>query len=92
MSIQPKNALLVSPNLGHPLFLQIDSELENTEFELNLLFVSNIDTSTQFKEFVKDNKNLTPVLEYKWKLLDYLEKEKKRRLLKLEKEKKRGIK
>ncbi len=88
--IRTKNALLVSPNLGHPLFLQIDSELKNTEFELKLLFVSNIDNLAQFKEYIKDNLILTPILEYKWKLLKSLEKEKKKRLLKLEKEK-RGI-
>ena len=82
-SIRPKNALLVSPNLGHPLILNIDNDLENHEFELKLLFVSNLDSSIQFEEYVKDNLSLTPILEYKWKLLEYLER--------FEKEKKRGI-
>jgi Icc-related predicted phosphoesterase len=77
--IQPKNALLVSPNLGHPLFISIDNDLTNREFEVKLLFVSNLDTTSQLEEFLKNNVNLTPILEYKWKLL------------KLEKEKKRGI-
>ena len=90
-SIRPKNALLISPNLGHPLFLNIDNELKNYEFEVKLLFVSNLDSSAHFEEFIKDNINLIPILEYKWKLLEYLEKAKKERLLRLEKEKKRGI-
>ena len=88
-SIRSKNALLVSPNLGHPLFLQIDPKLKNTEFELKLLFVSNIDNLAQFKEYIKDYLLLTPILEYKWKLLESLEKEKRKRLLKLEEEKRR---
>ncbi|MCK4384383.1 MAG: hypothetical protein KAW66_13870, partial [Candidatus Lokiarchaeota archaeon] len=90
-SIQPKNALLISPNLGHPLFLNIDTKLENQEFELKLLFVSNLDSSSHFEEYIKDNITLIPILEYKWKLLEYFEKEKKKLLLKLEKAKKRSI-
>ena len=74
-SIRPKNALLISPNLGHPLFLSIDNKLENQEFELRLLFVSNLDSPSHFEEYIKDNINLIPVLEYKWKLLEYLKKE-----------------
>jgi len=82
-NIRPKNALLISPNLGHPLFLNIDDNLENQEFELKLLFVSNLDSSAQFEEYIKDSISLTPILEYKWKLLEYLER--------FEKERKRGI-
>ena len=82
-SIRTKNVLLISPNLGHPLFLNIDSDLTNNKFELKLLFVSNLDSSIQFEEYIKNNISLTPILEYKWKLLEYLER--------FEKEKKRGI-
>ncbi|MFX1287805.1 MAG: metallophosphoesterase [Promethearchaeota archaeon] len=89
--IRPKNALLISPNLGHPLFLNIDKQLEIHEFQLKLLFVSNFDTIAQFEEYVQNNINLIPILEYKWKLVDYLEKARKDFLLKLEKEKKRSI-
>ncbi len=77
--------------MGHPLFLNIDNKLENQEIELKLLFVSNLDSSALFEEYIKDNLNLTPILEYKWKLSEYLKKEEKKRLLKLEKEKKRNI-
>jgi len=90
-SIQPKNALLISPNLGHPLFLKMDNELENHEFEVKLLFVSNLDNSAHFEEYIKENLNLVPVLEYKWKLLEYFKEEEKKRLLKLEEERKKGI-
>jgi len=90
-SIRPKNALLISPNLGHPLFLNIDNELKNREFEIKLLFVNNLESTAHFEEFIKDNINLIPVLEYKWKLLEYLKKEEQKRLIKLEEEKKKGI-
>ena len=90
-SIRPKNALLISPNLGHPLFLNIDNKLDNQDFELKLLFVSNLDSSAHFEEYIKDNMYLTPILEYKWKLSEYLKKAKEERRLKLEKEKKRSI-
>ena len=90
-SIRPKNALLISPNLGHPLFLNIDDKLESHEFKIKLLFVSNLDSSSYFEEYIKDNITLIPILEYKWKLLEHFEKEKKKLLLKLEKAKKRSI-
>ena len=61
-SIRTKNALLISPNLGHPLFLTIDNKLENKEFEVKLLFVSNLDSAEHFEEYVKDNISLTPIL------------------------------
>jgi hypothetical protein len=90
-NIRPKNALIISPNLGHPLFLNIDNKIKKHDFELKLLFVSDIDSSSQFEEYIKDNISLIPVLEYKWKLLEYLKQTKKKHLLTLEKEKKRSI-
>jgi len=87
-SIKPEKALLISPNLGHPLFLDIDSKFKQKEFEVNLLFVSNIKDTDNFERFIKHALNFIPILEYKWKLKTYFEKEKEDRL---ERKKKRSI-
>jgi Icc-related predicted phosphoesterase len=87
-SIKPEKALLISPNLGHPLFLDIDRKFEQKEFEVNLLFVSNIKDTDNFERFIKHALNFIPILEYKWKLKAYFEKEKEERL---ERKKKRSI-
>jgi len=87
-SIKPEKALLISPNLGHPLFLDIDRKFKQKEFEVNLLFVSNIKNTDNFERFIKHRLNYIPILEYKWKLKEYFEKEKEERL---ERKKKRSI-
>jgi len=87
-SIKPEKVLLTSPNLGHPLFLDIDSKFKQKEFEVNLLFVSNIKNTENFEKFIKHRLNFIPILEYKWKLKTYFEKEKEERL---ERKKKRSI-
>ncbi len=87
-SIKPEKALLISPNLGHPLFLDIDRKFEQKEFEVNLLFVSNIKDIDNFERFIKHALNFIPILEYKWKLKAHFEKEKEERL---ERKKKRSI-
>jgi predicted MPP superfamily phosphohydrolase len=73
-STRPKNALLVSPNLGHPLFIGINNNEKPHELEIKLLFVSNINSNADFELFVKDIIRLTPILEYKWKLLEHFKK------------------
>jgi Icc-related predicted phosphoesterase len=87
-SVKPEKALLISPNLGHPLFLDIDRKFKQEEFEVNLLFVSNIKNTDNFEMFIKHRLSFIPILEYKWKLKAYFEKEKERRL---ERKKKRSI-
>jgi len=87
-SIKSEKALLISPNLGQPLFLDIDYNFKQKEFEVNLLFVSNIKNTENFERFIKDGLNFIPILEYKWKLKAYFEKEKEERL---ERKKKRSI-
>ncbi len=87
-SIKPEKTLLISPNLGHPLFLDIDRKFKQKEFEVNLLFVSNIKNTDNFERFIKHGLNFIPILEYKWKLKAHFEKEKEERL---ERKKKRRI-
>ena len=75
--LKRRNSLVISPNLGHPLYIGIDSKLKQREFEVKLLFASNITNSTNFEGFLKKNLKLVPILEYKWKLTKLLEKTKK---------------
>jgi len=76
--IKLRNSLVISPNLGHPLFIGIDRKLNKKEFEVKLLFVSNITNSSNLEGFLSKNLKLVPILEYKWKLTKLLEKRKKK--------------
>ncbi len=76
--LKRRNSLVVSPNLGHPLYISIDSKLRQKEFEVKLLFASNIPNLTNFEGFLRKNLKLVPILEYKWKLTKLLEKTKKK--------------
>ena len=51
--LKRRNSLVISPNLGHPLYIGIDSKLKQREFEVKLLFASNITNSPNFEGFLK---------------------------------------
>jgi len=76
--IKLRNSLVISPNIGHPLFIGIDRKLSQKEFEVKLLFASNITDSSNFEGFLSKNLKLIPILEYKWKVTKLLEKTKKK--------------
>ncbi|MBY8979723.1 MAG: metallophosphoesterase [Candidatus Lokiarchaeota archaeon] len=76
--LKRRNSLVISPNLGHPLYIGIDSRLKQRKFEIKLLFASNIPNLTNFEGFLTKNLKLVPILEYKWKLTKLLEKTKKK--------------
>jgi hypothetical protein len=86
-----EQALLINPNLGHPLILNIDPRLKNKEFRTEILFVSNLSEPRDFEKFIRHKIELVPILEYKWKLKKILEQEKKKRVVKIEKEEKKGF-
>lgn len=69
-------SFLISPNLGHPLILNVDSNLKNDRFQTDLLFISNL-TNKEFENSIKNNLFLIPLLEYKWKLKLAIEKAKR---------------
>lgn len=83
-------SFLVNPNLGHPLILSIDPELKNDNFEINLLYISNIEDPKKFEKYITKKIKLIPILEYKWKLKLILEKIRKEIELK-KKEKKKSF-
>ncbi|MFX0010546.1 MAG: hypothetical protein ACFE9R_09540, partial [Candidatus Hermodarchaeota archaeon] len=66
------NIILLSPNLGHPLILNMDPK--GGPYNLNLLFASRLSDQNQFMETLRHAIFLTPILEYSWKLYSLLEK------------------
>ncbi len=77
---------LVNPNLGHPIFLSIDEDLNTVEFQTQLLFVSEIDDLKKFEKIIRGKLKLVPILEYKWKLRRLFEQGKKELELKRKEE------
>lgn len=68
---------LVNPNLGHPKFIQGDTEKDDQKYEFQLLLVSNIEDKTRLKALLEENLSLIPIIEYKWKLRQIFEEKKK---------------
>ena len=86
-----EQALLINPNLGHPLIINIDRRLKNNEFKAEILFVSNFTETTEFKKFIRETIQLVPIFEYKWKLRKLLEQEKLKHLMKVPREEKKSF-
>jgi hypothetical protein len=83
---------LIIPNLGQPLFLNIDANrLKRKDFELDLVYVSNVNNKDDFESLIKDKITLTPILEFKWKLKSILAKDNREWLLKFENVKKQSF-
>ncbi|MFX1393183.1 MAG: metallophosphoesterase [Promethearchaeota archaeon] len=70
-------SILINPNLGHPIILNIDDTLKNNSFQTHLLYISSINDPKRFEKYLKNKLTLIPILEYKWKLKLILEKMKK---------------
>lgn len=84
-------SFLVNPNLGHPLFLKYDLNLNQREFETDVLFTSNIKDSKEFENSLNNNMQLIPILEYKWKIRNIVEERKKELERITQPKKKKGI-
>ncbi|MFX1258640.1 MAG: hypothetical protein ACFFAN_12325, partial [Promethearchaeota archaeon] len=63
-----QEALIVNPNLGHPIFIRIDYKLKTKKLQTEILFISNVEDPKVFEEFVNGNIKLVPILDYSWKL------------------------
>ena len=74
-----ENIRLVNPNLGHPQFIQINSEKKEQLIEFQMLLTCNIHNIDQLKKFLEINLSVVPIIEYKWKLQKIME-EKKRKM------------
>ncbi|MFW9882578.1 MAG: hypothetical protein ACFFG0_56675 [Candidatus Thorarchaeota archaeon] len=60
------NSILISPNLGRPIILQIDHKLKKKRFQLSLLFISDISDLEIFKKSLQNKISLIPLFDYKW--------------------------
>ena len=63
---QIRKSILVSPNLGRPVILQIDRKLKKKRFQASLLFISDVSDPEIFKNFIHDKISLIPLFDYKW--------------------------
>ena len=70
-------SVIVNPNLGRPIFLNIDRKLKKKEFQTEILFISNIMDPKEFSKDIKGKIKLVPVLDYMWKFREILELKKK---------------
>jgi len=80
--ILPK-AIILNPNLGHPLFLSIDKKLKLNHFETIFLCASNVNDTNEIKNKFNDTLELVPLFESKWKLRQLIEEEKEKLLQKI---------
>jgi len=70
-------SVIVNPNLGRPIFLNIDHKLKRKEFHTEILIISNILDPAEFREDIKGKIKLVPVLDYMWKFREIFELKKK---------------
>ncbi|MFX1316637.1 MAG: metallophosphoesterase [Promethearchaeota archaeon] len=69
---------IINPNLGSPTFLSIAKN-----FQTELLFISNEVEKEEFEKSIRENIQLVPIFDYKWKLRKIFKKKKKKKRLKL---------
>jgi Icc-related predicted phosphoesterase len=74
---KPVQSIIVNPNLGRPIFLNIDRKLKKKEFQTEILFISNILDPAEFRKDIKGKIKLVPVLDYMWKFREIFELKKK---------------
>ncbi|MFX0027951.1 MAG: metallophosphoesterase family protein [Candidatus Hermodarchaeota archaeon] len=74
---KPYESIIVNPNLGRPIFLNIDRKLKKKEFQTEILIISDVLDPKEFRKKVDRNIKLAPVLDYQWKYRDIYELKKK---------------
>lgn len=70
---KPLQSIIVNPNLGRPIFLDIDRKLKKKEFQTEFLFISNLLDPNEFSKDIKGKIKLVPVLDYRWKFREIFE-------------------
>jgi hypothetical protein len=55
---------LINPNLGHPLIINVNKELEANKFQIDLLFITNLTDIRVIKGNLEKNTRLVPIIEY----------------------------
>jgi Icc-related predicted phosphoesterase len=59
-------SILVSPNLGRPAILQMDNKIKKKDFQLSLLFISDISDLEIFRRSTINSVFIIPLFDYKW--------------------------
>ncbi|MHA2281579.1 MAG: metallophosphoesterase [Promethearchaeota archaeon] len=85
---EPNDLFIVKPNLGHPVFLQIDSKLKTKEFQTEILIISSINDPKEFEKALNGKIQLVPILDYTWKFRNIF---KKKELDSFDNKKKKGF-
>jgi len=75
---QISKTFIINPNLGHPLILNTDYKVNRTEFEMELIFISNIVDPKELEEELTDKLQFIPIMEYRWKVFEEKPKFKKK--------------
>jgi len=63
-----QEAVIINPNLGRPIFINIDPKLKTKKLQTEILFISNIVDPKIFEKNIKGKIKLVPILDYGWKL------------------------
>ncbi|TFG18867.1 MAG: hypothetical protein EU529_16985 [Promethearchaeota archaeon] len=85
-SIIHGHTYIVNPNLGHPIILDIKSELKKNRYQTSLLFATDMVEPVEFEKHIKNKITFVPILEERWKLKSLLSK------LKVDKKEKKSFK
>ncbi len=76
-NIVTNRSMIIYPNLGHPKFLSIETKKLKNVISSDLLLISNVQSEEELRSELIDNIVLIPILDYKLKLKEFLEKGKK---------------
>ncbi|MCJ7647376.1 MAG: metallophosphoesterase, partial [Candidatus Lokiarchaeota archaeon] len=79
---QSDKAILINPNLGHPLIINTDQKIGKTNFELEFLFISNITEIKKLEKFLKQKIQCIPIFEYRWKINTLIKEKKEKAIVK----------
>ncbi|HUS50815.1 MAG TPA: metallophosphoesterase, partial [Candidatus Paceibacterota bacterium] len=82
---QSDKALLINPNLGHPLIINTDQKVSKTNFELEFLFISNITEIKKLEKSLRHKIQFIPIFEYRWKINALIKEKKEKAIIKKEK-------
>ena len=79
---QSGKAILINPNLGHPLIINTDQKVKKINFELELLFISNIPEIKEVEKFLRHKIHFIPIFEYRWKINTLIKEKKEKAIVK----------
>ncbi len=82
---QSGKAIIINPNLGHPLIINTDQKVSKNNFELELFFISNITEIKELENSLRHKIRFIPIFEYRWKINAFIKEKKEKEIIKKEK-------